>query len=61
MQLGMMIIGRLNLRIKKIFKTKAIINASGPFVLNILKDICKVETNKSLRLVQGSHLIVKTL
>ena len=46
---------------KKIIKTKAIINASGPFVLNILKDICKVKTNKSLRLVQGSHLIVKKL
>ena len=46
---------------KKIIKTKAIINASGPFVLNILKDICKVKTNKSLRLVQGSHIIVKKL
>ena len=46
---------------KKIIKTKTIINASGPFVLNILKDICKVQTNKSLRLVQGSHLIVKKL
>lgn len=46
---------------KKIIKTKVIINASGPFVLNILKDICKVQTNKSLRLVQGSHLIVKKL
>ena len=51
----------VELKNKKIIKTKAIINASGPFVLNILKDICKVETNKSLRLVQGSHLIVKKL
>ena len=46
---------------KKLIKAKAIINASGPFVLNILKDICKIQTNKSLRLVQGSHLVVKKL
>ena len=52
---------KVELSDKKIIKTKAIINASGPFVLNILKDICKVKTSKSLRLVQGSHLIVKKI
>ncbi|MDA8695286.1 FAD-dependent oxidoreductase, partial [Alphaproteobacteria bacterium] len=32
-----------------------------PFVLDVLKNICKVDTNKSLRLVQGSHIVVKKL
>ncbi len=51
----------VNLSNQKIVEAKVIINASGPFVLNTLKDICKVKTSKSLRLVQGSHLVVKKL
>ena len=44
-----------------IIKAKLIINASGPFALDTLSKICNVKTKKSLRLVQGSHIIVNQL
>ena len=44
-----------------IIKAKLIINASGPFALDTLNKICNVKTKKSLRLVQGSHIIVNQL
>ncbi len=46
---------------RSIIKCKVLVNATGPFVLDVLKNICHVNTNKSLRLVQGSHLIVKKI
>ena len=45
----------------QIIKTKLIINASGPFALETLNKICNVKTNKRLRLVQGSHILVNQL
>ena len=44
-----------------IIKSKVLINATGPFVVDVLKNICHVNTNKSLRLVQGSHLIINKI
>ena len=40
-----------------IIKCKVLVNATGPFVVDVLKKICHVNTNKSLRLVQGLSLI----
>lgn len=38
---------------------KTLVNASGPWAVNTLKNICKIHTNKSLRLIQGSHIVIK--
>lgn len=52
---------KVTLSNSEIIECKTLVNASGPFVLDVLKNICKVDTNKSLRLVQGSHIVVKKL
>tara|TARA_B100000029_G_scaffold189731_1_gene187567 strand:+ start:306 stop:1457 length:1152 start_codon:yes stop_codon:yes gene_type:complete len=44
-----------------ILKTKVIINASGPWINEVLNDVLKINTLNSLRLVRGSHIITKKL
>ena len=46
---------------KSTIKCKALINATGPFVVHVLENICNIKTNKSIRLIQGSHLVVKKI
>ena len=52
---------KVTLSNSKVIECKVLINATGPFVLDVLKNICNIETKKSLRLVQGSHIVVKKL
>ena len=52
---------RVSLSNSEIIECKTLVNASGPYVLDVLKNICNVETKKSLRLVQGSHIVVKKI
>ena len=52
---------RVSLSSSKVIECKTLVNASGPFVLDVLKNICNVDTKKSLRLVQGSHIVVKKI
>ena len=52
---------KISLSNSEIIECKTLVNASGPFALDVLKTICNVETKKSLRLVQGSHIVVKKL
>ena len=40
---------------------KILINASGPWINEILDNVIKVKTKKSIRLVRGSHIITKKL
>jgi glycerol-3-phosphate dehydrogenase len=40
---------------------KILINATGPWVDNVLRDILNVKSNDQLRLVKGSHIVVKQL
>ena len=42
-------------------KAKILINASGPWINNVLKNVIKLNTEKSIRLVKGSHIITKKL
>ena len=42
-------------------KAKILINASGPWINEILDNVIKVKTKKSIRLVRGSHIITKKL
>ena len=52
---------RVSLSNSEIIECKTLVNASGPYVLDVLKNICNIETKKSLRLVQGSHIVVKKI
>ena len=44
-----------------IITSKILINASGPWINEIIKDIIKIKSKKSIRLVKGSHIIIKKL
>lgn len=40
---------------------KALVNASGPWVENVIKNIVRVEDSAGVRLVRGSHIVTKKL
>jgi len=44
-----------------VLKTKILINAAGPWINDVLKNIIKLDSKKSIRLVKGSHIITKSL
>ncbi len=46
---------------KEVVKSKILINAAGPWINEIVNNIIKVNSNKSIRLVRGSHIIIKKL
>ena len=45
----------------EVLQSKVIINASGPYVLDVLKNIIGIESKKKIRHVQGSHIITERL
>tara|TARA_Y100000590_G_scaffold349926_1_gene401607 strand:- start:416 stop:1576 length:1161 start_codon:yes stop_codon:yes gene_type:complete len=45
----------------KVITSKIIINASGPWVNEVSNDILRIPSNKSIKLVKGSHIIVNKL
>ena len=46
---------------KNIVKSKILINAAGPWINETVNNVLKINTNKSIRLVRGSHIITKKL
>ena len=40
---------------------KAIVNAGGPWVENILRGVARLDTTEGIRLVRGSHIVTKRL
>ena len=42
-------------------RSKALVNAAGPWVAKFIKDDLKLESPYGIRLIQGSHLIVPKL
>ncbi len=42
-------------------KSKVLINATGPWINNVQQNIFKINSQKKLRLVKGSHIITKKL
>ncbi len=42
-------------------RAKILINAAGPWINEILKNVIKIDKKKSIRLVRGSHIITKKL
>ncbi len=45
----------------KDIRAKGIINAAGPWVSDVLKNKLHIDTSKSVRLVKGSHIVVKKI
>ncbi|WP_114010291.1 glycerol-3-phosphate dehydrogenase [Cohaesibacter intestini] len=42
----------------KTYKTKAIINAAGPWVSDVINNVANSKSKRNIRLVKGSHIIV---
>ena len=40
---------------------RALVNASGPWVADIVKNTVNIETNEEIRLVRGSHIVTEKL
>lgn len=40
---------------------KILVNASGPWVEKVIKDVAKIDSNEGVRLVRGSHIVTKKL
>ena len=51
----------ITLNDKTTLNAKILINASGPWINNVLKDIINLNSKKSIRLVKGSHIITEKL
>ena len=45
----------------QVITSKILINAAGPWINEILKNILKISSKKSIRLVKGSHIIINKL
>ena len=46
---------------KKIIKSKILINATGPWIDEVINNILKIKSKKKLRLIKGSHIIIKKI
>ena len=44
-----------------VITSKILINAAGPWINEIVKNILKISSKKSIRLVKGSHIIINKL
>lgn len=42
-------------------KAKMLVNAGGPWVESIIRNTAKIDSNESVRLVRGSHIVTKKL
>ena len=45
----------------EIIKSKILINAAGPWINEVVNNVIKINANKSIRLVRGSHIIINRL
>ena len=45
----------------QVIKSKILVNASGPWINEIVNNVLKINAKKSIRLVRGSHIITKKL
>jgi len=44
-----------------VFHARALVNAGGPWVERVVKDTARVPTKEGIRLVRGSHIVVRKL
>ena len=47
--------------IQKTHTARALVNAGGPWVENIVRDVARLNTSEGVRLVRGSHIVTKKL
>lgn len=47
--------------VQKIHLARALVNAAGPWVGNVIADVIHVESSESVRLVRGSHIVTHRL
>ena len=52
---------KITLDNNEVIKSKILINAAGPWINETVNNVLKINTNKSIRLVRGSHIITKKL
>ena len=45
----------------EVFRAKVLVNAGGPWVEQVVRGIAHIDTTESIRLVRGSHIVVKKL
>ncbi len=43
----------------RLIRTKVLVNAAGPWVAHILHDTLKIDTKEAVRLVRGSHIVIR--
>lgn len=46
---------------QKTHTARALVNAGGPWVENIVRDVARLNTSEGVRLVRGSHIVTKKL
>ncbi len=51
----------ISLNTGETLKSKVIVNATGPYAVDVLNSLFKIKSKKKLRLIQGSHLIVNKI
>ena len=45
----------------KVFHAKALVNAGGPWVEDVIRNVAHIDTSEGVRLVRGSHIVVPKL
>ena len=45
----------------QVITSTILINAAGPWINEVVKDIIKIKSKKTIRLIKGSHIIIKKL
>ncbi len=43
----------------RMIRSKVLVNAAGPWVAHIIQDTLKLNTNEGVRLVRGSHIVIR--
>ncbi|PHV10933.1 glycerol-3-phosphate dehydrogenase [Chitinimonas sp. BJB300] len=46
---------------RRTIKARALVNAAGPWVGDFLRDVAQVQSKRRVRLIKGSHIVVKKL
>ena len=46
---------------RRSFRSRALVNAGGPWVTEVLRDVAHIPSTKGVRLVRGSHIVTRKL
>ncbi len=46
---------------QQVFHARALVNASGPWVGDVIRDVTRIQSSEGVRLVRGSHIVTKRL